>query len=67
MIAGLGWTRRNPAFAAGVDPFVDLFRVEPDELADLEERHAVFGGESTNESLGDAESFGEVRHIDEFS
>lgn len=43
----------------GIDPMVDLLRIETNELPDLEERHSVLGGESSNETLGRAESFGE--------
>ena len=38
-----------------VDPIVNLKRVEADELADLEERHAVLGDEPADEPLGHAE------------
>lgn len=45
--------------ATGFNPPIDVVGIEPYELADLKERHATLGDETTDESLRYAESFSE--------
>jgi hypothetical protein len=46
-----------------LDPLVDVVRVEPYELADLEERDAALGDQATNETLGHSESLRESGYV----
>ncbi len=45
--------------ATRLDPLIDVVRVEPGELADFVERHVALGDQTTNVSLGPAESLRE--------
>jgi len=49
----------------GFNPSIDVFAIEPNELAYFEERHAALGDQTTDESLRHAESFSEAGYVDQ--